>query len=118
MRAKDALGQYGEELATRYLERSGLEILDRNWRCKHGEIDVIARDGSALVVCEVKTRRSTTFGMPLEAVTPGKLRRLRRLAMLWLDEHDIYLPTIRFDVVGIVQPLSGPPTLTHVRGVA
>ena len=118
MRAKDALGKYGEELAVRHLERSGLVVLDRNWRCRHGEIDIVARDGATLVVCEVKTRRSEAFGTPIEAVTPYKLKRLRRLAMLWLDDHQTHLPGVRIDVVGIVQPIAGPPSLVHLRGVS
>jgi putative endonuclease len=118
MRAKDALGRYGEELAVRHLERLGLAVLDRNWRCKHGEIDIVARDGSTLVICEVKTRSSTAFGSPIEAVTPYKMKRLRRLAMLWLDEHEVHLPGIRIDVVGIIRPVDGQPSLTHLRGVA
>ena len=62
------LGSYGERMAVRYLTDRGLEVLDRNWRCDLGEIDIVARDGGCLVVCEVKTRRSTTFGQPIEAV--------------------------------------------------
>ncbi len=117
MRAKDALGRYGEDLAVQYMRRSGMTVLARNWRCELGELDVIAREGSQLVVCEVKTRRSEAYGSPLEAVGPRKVRRLRRLALRWLDEQQIHVPEIRFDVIGIVQPLAGPPVLQYVRGV-
>jgi putative endonuclease len=117
MRAKDALGRYGEDLAVEHLRGQGLVILARNWRCPTGELDVIARDGSSLVICEVKTRRSGAYGSPLEAVGPRKLRRLRELALRWLDEQQIHVPDIRFDVIGIVQPLAGRPVLQHVRGV-
>jgi putative endonuclease len=117
MRAKDALGRYGEDLAVDHLRRQGLTILDRNWRCAAGELDVVARDGSALVICEVKTRRSTAFGSPAEAVGPRKLRRLRELALHWLDEQQLHVPEIRFDVIGIVQPFEGRPVLEHLRGV-
>lgn len=117
MRAKDALGRYGEDLAVVHLERQGLTILSRNWRCSLGELDIIARDGSCLVVCEVKTRSSDRFGSPLEAVGPRKVRRLRQLALRWLDEQQVHAPEIRFDAIGIVQPPAGPPVLQHVKGV-
>jgi putative endonuclease len=118
MRAKDALGRYGEELAVEHLRRQGLTILARNWRCRAGELDVIARDGGTLVVCEVKTRSSLAYGHPVEAVSPRKLRRLRGLALQWLAEQGIHVPDIRFDVIGIVQPPAGPPVLQHLRGVS
>ena len=118
MRAKDALGRYGEELAVEHLRGQGLTILARNWRCPAGELDVIARDGSTLVICEVKTRRSLAYGDPVEAVGPRKLRRLRELALRWLDEQGVHAPEIRFDVIGIVQPTAGRPVLQHLRGVS
>lgn len=117
MRAKDALGRYGEDLAVRHLEHAGITVLERNWRCTLGELDVIARDGDCLVVCEVKTRRSTAYGTPVEAVTPRKARRLRRLALQWLDERQVFAPTIRFDVIGVLQPSDGPASIVHVRGI-
>ena len=118
MRASDALGRYGEDVAVRHLEASGLVVLERNWRCDVGEIDIVARDGAALVVCEVKTRRSDGYGAAVEAVTARKLRRLRRLALRWLDAHDVHAPEVRFDIVGVTQPLAGPPVIEHLRGVA
>lgn len=117
MRAKDALGRYGEDLAVAHLERQGLTILERNWRCELGELDVIAREGARLIVCEVKTRSSERYGSPFEAVGPRKVRRLRQLALRWLDEHQVHVPEIRFDVIGIVQPPAGPPVLQHIKGV-
>lgn len=117
MHAKDALGRFGEDLAVKHLEDQGITVLERNWRCVLGELDVIAREGSALVVCEVKTRRSTTFGAPVEAVSPRKVRRLRRLALQWLDERQIFAPSIRFDVIGVLQPHAGPASIVHVRGI-
>lgn len=117
MRAKDALGRYGEDLAVDLLRREGLIILDRNWRCDAGELDVLARDGESLVVCEVKTRRSLAHGSPAEAVGPRKMRRLRELALRWLDEQEVYVPVIRFDVVGVLVPASGPPIINYLRGV-
>ena len=81
------VGAYGERLAARYLAEAGLEVLDRNWRCAQGEVDIVALDGDCLVVCEVKTRRGQGFGDPVEAVTWRKAARLRRLAACWLAEH-------------------------------
>jgi len=117
MKPKDALGKYGEELATRYLSKNGMVILERNWRCDLGELDVIARDKDDLVICEVKTRRSTVFGEPIEAVTPRKVRRMRGLALRWLETKSVSPRGIRFDVVGVLAPVVGPPTITHIRGV-
>jgi putative endonuclease len=84
MDRRSVLGRYGEALAVRYLREQGMEVLERNWRCEHGEVDVVARDGDCLVICEVKTRRSAGFGEPVEAVTVAKARRLRRLAAAYL----------------------------------
>ena len=117
MKPKDALGKYGEELATRYLTKNGMVILERNWRCDIGELDVIARDKDDLVICEVKTRRSTVFGEPIEVVTPRKVRRMRGLALRWLETKSVSPRGIRFDVVGVLAPVVGPPTITHIRGV-
>ena len=102
MKSKDALGFYGEELAARYLSKNGLVILERNWRCDFGEIDVIARERSDLVICEVKTRRTVAYGDPIESVTPRKVRRMRGLALRWLDTQSVSPRDIRFDVVGIL----------------
>ena len=84
------VGGYGERVAAQRLVAAGMVVLDRNWRCDAGEIDLVLRDGSTLVVCEVKTRSSVHYGHPLEAVTPVKAARLRRLAARWLAEHDVH----------------------------
>ncbi|MCZ2824103.1 MULTISPECIES: YraN family protein [unclassified Modestobacter] len=110
-----ALGAYGERVAVRALTDAGLQVLDRNWRCRDGELDIVARDGQALVFCEVKTRTGTGFGHPAEAVTAGKRRRLRVLARAWLAAHDQRAPDLRFDVVGVHVPSSGPARVTHLR---
>lgn len=111
------LGEWGEQLASRFLVSRGMQILDRNWRCQHGEIDLVALDGDCLVVCEVKTRRSTTFGEPVEAVTWRKAARLRRLASAWLADHELGCAGVRIDVIGILRPGSGPAALRHLQGV-
>ena len=110
-----SLGAWGEARAAEYLQDQRFEILDRNWRHRLGEIDIVARDGLALVVVEVKTRRSRSFGAPVEAITDIKLLRLRQLAGAWLREHPEIRPRqIRIDVVGIDV---GPFHLDHRRGV-
>ena len=97
------LGQSGEELAVAWYRSHGYEVLDRNWRCSIGEIDVVARRGEMLVVVEVKTRRSDAYGVPALAVTPPKQRRLRRLAARWLAEHRVDRRVdVRFDVASVV----------------
>jgi putative endonuclease len=111
------LGKYGEDLATRYLRDRGLEVLERNWRCSEGEIDLVALDGSCLVVCEVKTRRGTGMGDPLEAVTWAKARRLRRLAAAYLRSCHGPVPEVRIDVIGIVAEPGRRPVLRHVVAV-
>lgn len=117
MHSKDALGRFGEDLAAARLAESGLRVLARNWRCRTGEIDIVARDGDCLVICEVKTRRSKRYGTPAEAVGSRKLRRMRELALHWLDEQEIYVPQIRFDVVSVIVPPAGRPVVEHVAGV-
>ena len=116
MRAKDAVGRYGEDVAVRHLREAGLEILTRNWRCAEGEIDIVARERGALVICEVKTRSSVVCGLPIEAVTRKKADQLRRLALLWLLEHPAGGADVRFDVVSVMPQPSGPARVEHVRG--
>ncbi|MEE1761521.1 MULTISPECIES: YraN family protein [unclassified Streptomyces] len=118
--ARGALGKYGEELAARRLVAAGMTVLERNWRGgRAGEIDIVARDGDALVVCEVKTRRAGPFEHPMAAVTTAKAERLRGLAERWLQEHGGSPPGgVRIDVVGVVLPDRGAPVVEHVRGVA
>jgi putative endonuclease len=117
VRAKDGLGKYGENVAASHLRAAGLTILERNWRCDIGEIDIVARDGDVLVVCEVKTRSGLGFGNPLEGVTARKAQRLRRLAMRWLTERDLRPADIRIDLVGVLQTGHGAAQVEHVRGV-
>ena len=116
----NAVGAYGERLAERYLVESGMQILDRNWRCDQGEVDIVAMDGTCLVVVEVKTRRSLLFGSPVEAVTAVKAARLRRLAGCWLDSHRSlvgFVADIRIDVIGVFRPPRGPAQIEHLVAV-
>jgi putative endonuclease len=110
------LGQRGEDLAADYLTQRGLVVLSRNWRCRDGELDVVATDGRALVVCEVKTRSTDDFGDPSEFVTVVKMRRIRRATHAWLKRYQVGWCEIRFDVVTVVWPASGRPKLRHLRG--
>lgn len=116
MRAKDVLGREGEQAAVDYLIERGFRILDRNWRCADGEIDIVAVEKHSLVVCEVKTRSGTRYGTPLEAVGRAKLTRLRRLAAQWLNAHGIRFDQIRIDVVGLLYEGQGGFTIEHIRG--
>jgi putative endonuclease len=117
MNAKDALGRQGEQLAAEHLERSGLRILDRNWRCPVGEIDLVAADGRVLVICEVKTRSDARYGSPLEAISARKHSRLRRLAVRWVLAHSVLFDEIRIDVIGVLRVAPGEFSIDHVRGV-
>ncbi|MEV5438158.1 YraN family protein [Streptomyces sp. NPDC052682] len=120
MNARNALGRYGETLAARRLTEAGMTVLERNWRCgRTGEIDILARDGDVLVVCEVKTRRSGAFQHPMAAVTPQKAERLRDLAERWIQTHGGAPPGgVRIDLVGVLLPARGAPQVEHARGVA
>lgn len=115
-------GSIGEQLAVRHLEHAGMVILDRNWRCAsgdvRGEIDIVARDGSTLVICEVKARRGGAAGTPLEAITPRKVAQLRRLAAMWLAQSGLGARHVRLDAVGIAWPAAGGDAdIVHVRGI-
>lgn len=114
-RRRQRIGQQGEDLAVAMLTDLGWQIIERNWRCPSGELDVIARDlDSTVVFCEVKTRSGLGFGDPLESITWQKQRRLRQLAAHWLAEHPTL--SVRIDAIGIV--LGGSePVITHVRGI-
>lgn len=119
MAAKDELGRRGERIAERALANRGYEILDRNWRCAEGEIDLVALDGEALVFIEVKTRTSTAFGHPFEAITPGKLSRLRRLAAAWLAVRGPVrrATRLRIDAIGVIAPCDAPASIEHLEGI-
>lgn len=122
MAAKDELGRWGEDHAAAYLTRAGYIIIDRNWRCTQGEIDIIATDGRDTVFVEVKTRSGLRFGHPLEAITTSKLARLQRLARAWCDENpmpDVRAArrSIRIDAVAIVRRPGNTPVVEHLQRV-
>jgi putative endonuclease len=114
------LGVRGEDIAAAELERQGMTVLARNWRCGQGELDLVAAETVAgrttVVFCEVKCRSGLGFGDPLEAITWSKLRKVRRLAAEWLRVNDVSPGAIRVDAIGVVLPSGGSPIVRHVRG--
>lgn len=116
MAAKDVLGRRGEDLAVEYLTDHGLVVLSRNWRCRDGELDVVATDQDRLVVCEVKTRSTDWFGEPAEAVNGKKAARIRRVTQAWLATYSVKWVEVRFDVVSVVAAPGRPVTVAHYEG--
>ena len=120
--ARARIGRIGEVMAARHLEALGMTVCARNWRCAagavRGELDVIAWDDGCLVVCEVKTRRLAADGDALLAVTPQKLRQLRRLAAAYVQHAGCRAADVRFDAVGVWWPRTGGRAqIEHVRGI-
>ena len=112
-----ALGAYGERVAETHVRQHGFVVLDRNWCCDQGEIDLVLRDGAVLVVCEVKTRTNFDHGSPHEAITDVKLRRLQRLGRQWSETHHVSPPEIRVDLVAVLRPAKGAALVEHVKGI-
>jgi putative endonuclease len=117
MNRKDALGLRGEKVAARYVTRLGWRILARNWRCREGELDLVAHDGRRHIVCEVKTRRTLAYGAPVEAITVDKAARLRRLAGRWAALHGVRAAEVRIDVIGLVGDGTGGFAIEHLKEV-
>ncbi|KXK59725.1 hypothetical protein AWW66_22585 [Micromonospora rosaria] len=111
-----AVGAYGERCALRHLIATGLRPVDRNWRCTAGEIDIVAWDGDVLAFCEVKTRTGGAYGAPAEAVVAAKVRRLRGLAVRWLAATGTTADELRFDVLSVRLPRTGPARVEHLKG--
>lgn len=111
------LGQMGEGLAAAHIAEQGMLILNRNWRCRLGEIDIVALDQDQLVIVEVKTRRSARHGPPFEAVTRDKMTRLGRLGAAWLASRGGRVSRIRVDVVGVTVQPDGTAVLEHRKGL-
>ena len=108
-----ALGRRGEEMALEYFRRKGYRVVERGFRLFRGEIDIIAYDGPTLVFIEVKTRTTTEFGLPEEAVTPAKQSQIRKIARGFLVERGLGEPDCRFDVLALLVPEEGDPILNH-----
>lgn len=116
--SKQAMGRYGEDIAERHLTAQGLVVLERNWRCAEGEIDLVLREGATLVICEVKTRYDDAFGTPQQAVTQAKLDRLHRLAERWIAARGLRPAEVRVDLVAVHRPRRGAARIEHVRGLS
>lgn len=112
-----ALGAYGERVAATHLSERGMVVLDRNWRCDQGELDLVLRDGAVLVACEVKTRSGAVGGSPHEAVDAAKLERLHRLLWRWCEAHDVRPGETRVDLVGVLRARRGSAQVDHVQGL-
>lgn len=110
------LGQRGEDAAAAYLEQQGCTVLDRNWRSREGELDIVGTDGRVLVVCEVKTRSGVGFGTPAESITRDKMIRIRRLALKWLAVKKVPYVSVRFDFVGVLILPGQQPMVQHIPG--
>ena len=119
MADKDVLGRAGEDRAARYFEDLGFAVLDRNWRCRDGEIDLIVADAAAVVVVEVKTRRGDEFGHPFEAIDARKRARLWRLAVAWASSHRAQVQgrRLRIDAVGLTGAEPATALLEHLVDV-
>ncbi|SJM68497.1 YraN family protein [Gulosibacter sp. 10] len=117
MRNHVELGRRGEDLAAEYLEASGYEILDRNWHCRWGEIDLVAARDGALVCVEVKTRSSVLAGHPLDAITDEKLQRMRRVAGAWRRGHPDARGRLQLDVIAILIRPDGLVDFSHLQAI-
>jgi putative endonuclease len=111
------LGKIGEDIATIYLQDLGYEILERNFRFKRVELDIVAQSGSTLVFCEVKTRRSVSHGVPSDAITPIKLQHIRTAALHWLTNNQSRHQGIRFDAISVIHCDGQPTTISHIKGI-
>jgi putative endonuclease len=109
------LGAIGEEVAAAFLMRAGLKMVERNFRCKGGEVDIIARDGKTLVFVEVKARKNLAYGVPQLAVTPFKQRQISKAALTWLAKNRLQDQPARFDVVAILLSADSHHRIEHIR---
>lgn len=114
-RDRKRLGERGEDAAAAFLERAGMTVVERNWRCSAGEIDIIALEDRTIVLVEVKTRRTVAKGSPEEAVTPAKRRRYARLADAYLQSAGLMEVAVRFDVIALLVVAEDRALLRHHR---
>lgn len=108
-------GKRGEQLAIEFLVAAGYRIVERNYREKCGEIDIIARDGPTWVFIEVKARRNRRYGDPVEAVTSHKQRQISTTALLYLSRHGLLETPARFDVIGVDLADAARPQIAHLK---
>lgn len=116
MTQKQFIGKYGEDLAAKYLEDRGYELVARNWRCKLGEIDLVLKDKDKIVFVEVKTRNGSGYGHPFEAITPLKVSRMRKLAALWCAENQSMDSKVRLDAIAVLIR-NGKVAVEHLKQV-
>jgi putative endonuclease len=109
------IGLHGEELAVGFLLKKGYAVLERNYRCKGGEVDIVASDGKTLVFVEVKTRRTLSYGVPQLSVTLFKQRQIMKASLTWISSHRSHEAPARFDVVAITLQSSGEPFIEHIQ---
>lgn len=119
---RNEIGATGETLAALELQKQGMEILDRNWTCRWGELDVVALESSegrrTAVFCEVKCRTGRNYGDPLESITYAKIKRLRQLAAEWMRQHaELSVDAIRLDAIGVLLGHDHRPVLVHITGI-
>lgn len=112
---KREFGQNGEKIAAEHLQARGYTIVETNWRCSKGELDLVARHGDTLVFVEVRSRHSGSTEVPFESITPTKQRKLNVLAHLYLTSHDLNPPNWRIDVIAVAFPRRGTPIIEHVE---
>ena len=117
MAAHNELGKWGEALAAEFVEQQGYEILERDWKSGHHDLDIIARDEDTLVIIEVKTRRNRLFGDPEEAIDYKKRLSLQSAINHYVKSHRIKIP-VRFDVISIVGMIGSTPEIDHIKDVA
>jgi putative endonuclease len=116
MNLRQTFGRYGEDRAAVYLEDRGYEILERNWRSRNGEIDLVAKDNGQIVFVEVKTRNGSGYGHPFEAITPDKISRMRRLAADWCLAKQVSGLKIRLDAISVLVS-GGRVSIEHLKQV-
>jgi len=110
-----SLGEMGESIATTFLKGAGFSIVERNFRCVCGELDIVARDGRTIVFVEVKCRKNAAYGPPQLAVTSFKQRQISKAALVWLSKRRLFDAEARFDVVAIVLRAHDLPEIEHIR---
>jgi putative endonuclease len=108
-------GQVGESIAIAFLQGQGFSIVERNFRCVCGELDIVAREGRAIVFVEVTCRKNLEYGPPQLAVTPFKQRQISKAALVWLSKRKLYDVEARFDVIAILLREHDVPEIEHIR---
>ena len=118
MAKNQILGAKGEELVAQFIKTQGYEVIEKNWRIKEGEIDIVAQSPEGeIVFLEVKTRSTVAYGDPLESISPEKFHRLQRLALAWLATHQLLGSPYRIDVAGILAGRSGEMSIDYRMGI-